>query len=107
MVVPQDDNHSSGSSTCLPDDPYQEPQVQESQEHEADFSTVPPTPNVRSFLASPVRMSTGSDVCNHPAPKLGSKWKALRYLESLTTGAVANGSIVALCKSLQIFASMR
>jgi hypothetical protein len=59
MVVPQDNNHSSGSSTCLPDDPYQQTQVEESQENEADFSTVPPTPNVRSFLASPVRMSTG------------------------------------------------
>jgi hypothetical protein len=59
MVVPQDDNHSSGSSTCLPDDPYQQTQVDESQEHEADFSTVPPTPNARSFLASPVQMSTG------------------------------------------------
>jgi hypothetical protein len=59
MVVPQDDNHSSGSSTCLPNDPYQQTQVEESQEHKADFSTVPPTPNVRSFLASPVRMSTG------------------------------------------------
>jgi hypothetical protein len=59
MVVPQDDNHSSGSSTCLPDDAYQQTQVDESQEYEADFSTVPPTPNVRFFLASPVRMSTG------------------------------------------------
>jgi hypothetical protein len=34
-------------------------------------------------------------------PKVGSKWKAFRYLESLTTGVVANGSIVAFCKSLQ------
>ncbi|MFN9981068.1 MAG: hypothetical protein ACK53Y_14175, partial [bacterium] len=59
MVVPQHDNHSSGSSTCLPDDPYQQTQVEESQEHKADFSTVPPTPNARSFLASPVQMSTG------------------------------------------------
>jgi len=51
MVVPQDDNHSSGSSTCLPDDAYQQSQVDESQEYEADFSTIPSTPNVRSFLA--------------------------------------------------------
>lgn len=43
----------------------------------------------------------GSDICNYPPTKLVSKWKPLRYLESLTTGVTANGSVVAFCKSLQ------
>jgi hypothetical protein len=61
MVVPQDD-HSSGSSTCLPnnhDEQHDYNEAEESQDYEVDYSTVPPTPNVCSFLASPVRMSTG------------------------------------------------
>jgi hypothetical protein len=92
MVVPQDDNHSSGSSTCLPDDPYQQTQVEESQEHEADFSTVPPTPNVRSFLASPVRMSTGRYNFRSTPERLHSGRLSMGSGSGSSSGGVGSGN---------------
>jgi hypothetical protein len=61
MLTPTD-GHSSGSSTCLPNDDnhhYDYNEAEESQDYEMDYSMMPPTQDVRGFLASPVRMSTG------------------------------------------------
>jgi hypothetical protein len=61
MPTPTDD-HSSGSSTCLPNNHYGQydyNEAEQSQDYEVDYSMVPPTQDVHGFLASSVWISTG------------------------------------------------